>query len=100
MRRSDKTFENLTMQVAWRTPLAKLDALERCLNDWLAREENRWFMPSTSVTLQKIDFQRHLEITIGIGHNGCVSRARARSFRRLLLRRLCLLVRDSACLLT
>lgn len=66
------------MQVAWRTPLAKLDALERCLNDWLAREENRWFMPSTSVTLQKIDFQRHLEITIGIGHNGCVSRARAR----------------------
>ncbi|ETW84480.1 Mechanosensitive ion channel [Heterobasidion irregulare TC 32-1] len=70
VRRSDKTFENLTMQVAWRTPLAKLDALERCLNEWLAREENRWFMPSTSVTLQKIDFQRHLEITIGIGHNG------------------------------
>ncbi|KAH8106287.1 Mechanosensitive ion channel-domain-containing protein [Cristinia sonorae] len=69
LRRSDKMSENLSMQVAWRTPLEKLDALEKCLNDWLATEENRWFQPSTSVTLQKINFQRHLEITIGIGHN-------------------------------
>lgn len=60
------------MQVAWRTPLEKLDALEKCLNDWLAIEENRWFEPSTSVTLQQIDYQRHLSLTIGIGHNGYV----------------------------
>lgn len=60
------------MQVAWRTPLEKLDALEQCLNDWLSTEPNRWFEPSTSVTLQKISFQRHLELTIGIGHNGYV----------------------------
>ena len=60
------------MQVAWRTPLVKLDALEKCLNEWLATEENRWYQPSTSVTLQKINFQRHLEITIGIGHNAYV----------------------------
>ncbi|KAI0069128.1 hypothetical protein BV25DRAFT_1818080 [Artomyces pyxidatus] len=65
-----KTFENLTMQVAWRTPFSKLDALEKALNDWLAHDENRWFMPSTSITLQNIQFQRHLELTIGIGHNG------------------------------
>ncbi|TDL29771.1 hypothetical protein BD410DRAFT_817773 [Rickenella mellea] len=70
VRRSGKTAENLTMQVAWRTPLAKLDALEKSMNEWLQTEQNRWFEPSTSVTLQKIDFQRHLEITIGIGHNG------------------------------
>jgi len=69
-RRSGKTFENLTMQVAWRTPLEKLDQLEKCMNEWLQTEENRWFEPSTSVTLQHIDFQRFLEITIGIGHNG------------------------------
>lgn len=69
-RRSGKTFENLTMQVAWRTPLEKLDALEKCMNEWLQTEENRWFEPSTSVTLQHIDYQRFLEITIGIGHNG------------------------------
>ncbi|KAI0080698.1 hypothetical protein K474DRAFT_1589318 [Panus rudis PR-1116 ss-1] len=69
-RRSGKTAENLTMQVAWRTPLEKLDALEKCLNDWLATEENRWFDPNTSVTLQKIEYQRHLELTIGIAHNG------------------------------
>lgn len=72
VRRSDKTAENLVMQVAWRTPLEKLDALEKALNEWLATEENRWFQPNTSVTLQKISFQRHLEITIGIGHNGYV----------------------------
>ncbi|KAA1466007.1 hypothetical protein DENSPDRAFT_766710 [Dentipellis sp. KUC8613] len=70
VRRSDKTFENLTMQVAWRTPLEKLDELEKCLNDWLAKDENRWFAAGTSITPQNILFQRHLEITIGIGHNG------------------------------
>lgn len=58
------------MQVAWRTPLQKLDALEKLLNTWLSTEENRWFEPSTSITLQNISYQRYLEITIGIGHNG------------------------------
>ncbi|PPQ68772.1 hypothetical protein CVT24_007714 [Panaeolus cyanescens] len=70
VRRSGKTFENLTMQVAWNTPLTKLDALEKCLNDWLSTEENRWYEPSTNITLQHIMFQRHLSLTIGIGHNG------------------------------
>lgn len=42
------------------------------MNAWLATEENRWFDPSTSVTLQKISFQRHLEVTMGISHNGFV----------------------------
>jgi len=69
VRRSDKMVEGLTMQVAWRTPLEKLDALENRLNEWLATEENRWFQPSTSISLQKIAFQRHLEITITIPHN-------------------------------
>lgn len=72
MLNAQKMFENLTMQVAWRTPLAKLDALETCLNEWLATEENRWFQPATGITLQHIDYQRYLEITIGIPHNGCV----------------------------
>jgi hypothetical protein len=81
-------FENLTMQVAWRTPLEKLDALEKCVNEWIQTEENRWFEPSTSLTFQTIDYQRHLVITMGVfsfpllqlmlifslafGHNGCV----------------------------
>jgi hypothetical protein len=65
-----KMFENLTVQVAWRTPLEKLDQLEKCMNDWLATEENRWFEPNTAVTLQKIDYQRCLEFTMAIGHNG------------------------------
>jgi len=58
-------FENLTMQVAWRTPLDKLDALEKCVNEWIQTEENRWFEPSTSLTFQTIDYQRHLVITMG-----------------------------------
>ena len=69
-RRSGKTFENVTMQVAWTTPLDKLDALEKKLNDWLSTEPNRWFEPSTNITLQHIAFQRYMELTIGIGHNG------------------------------
>ncbi|KAF5363319.1 hypothetical protein D9756_000581 [Leucocoprinus leucothites] len=70
VRRSGKTFETLPIQVAWRTPLEKLDALEHCLNEWLATEENRWFEPTTSITLQHIVYQRYLELTIGISHNG------------------------------
>ncbi|KAH9850078.1 Mechanosensitive ion channel-domain-containing protein [Lenzites betulinus] len=69
VRRSDKTAENLTMQVAWQTPIEKLDQLAKCLCKWLETEENRWFQPSTSVTLQHIDYQRYLEITIGIPYN-------------------------------
>lgn len=69
VRRSDKMAEVLTMQVAWRTPLDKLDELEKCLNEWLSTEENRWFQPTTTIMLQSINFQRSLEITIGIPHN-------------------------------
>ncbi|KAF7978317.1 hypothetical protein HWV62_929 [Athelia sp. TMB] len=70
VRRSGKMFENLTMQVAWKTPLEKLDELERRMNEWLQTEENRWFETSTSLTFQTIDFQRHLTITMAFGHNG------------------------------
>lgn len=65
-----KMFENLTVQVAWHTSLDKLDQLEKCMNEWLATEENRWFEPHTAVILQKIDYQRCLEFTMSIGHNG------------------------------
>lgn len=64
--------EACTIQVAWRTPQAKLDALEKKLNAWLATEENRWFEPTTSVVLQNISYQRYLECTIGISHNSYV----------------------------
>ncbi|KAF7301275.1 EF-hand domain-containing protein [Mycena indigotica] len=70
VRRSGKMYENLTMQVAWRTPLEKLDALEAAINKWLSTEENRWFVPSTGITFQRIEFQRYLEFTMAIGHNG------------------------------
>ncbi|KAG2119101.1 Mechanosensitive ion channel-domain-containing protein [Suillus discolor] len=69
VRRSDKMAESCTIQVAWRTPQEKLDALEAKLNTWLSTEENRWFQPTTSVVLQNISYQRYLECTIGISHN-------------------------------
>ena len=58
------------MKVSWKTPMEKLDALEVCMNEWLQTEERRWFEPSTSIAFQHIHYQRHLELTIGIGHNG------------------------------
>lgn len=58
------------MQLDWRTPLEKIDALEQCLNDWLSTEENRWYEPNTSIMLQNISYMRYMEITIGIAHNG------------------------------
>ncbi|KAG1753685.1 Mechanosensitive ion channel-domain-containing protein [Suillus paluster] len=69
VRRSDKMAESCTIQVTWRTPQEKLDALEQRLNTWLSTEENRWFQPTTSVVLQNISYQRYLECTIGISHN-------------------------------
>ncbi|TRM68478.1 Mechanosensitive ion channel-domain-containing protein [Schizophyllum amplum] len=70
VRRSGNMFENLEMQVSWDTPMSKLDELEKMLNEWLATEQNRWFDPSTMIVLQHFDYQRYIELTIGIGHNG------------------------------
>ena len=61
------------MKVSWKTPMEKLDSLEACMNEWLQTEEHRWFEPSTSIALQHIHYQRHLELTIGIGHGRCAS---------------------------
>ncbi|EMD30380.1 hypothetical protein CERSUDRAFT_78832, partial [Gelatoporia subvermispora B] len=69
VRRSGNMAEAVTLQVAWKTPLEKLDELEKCLNDWLSREENRWYEPSTGVTLQNVNYQRYMEVTVGIPHN-------------------------------
>ena len=63
------------MKVAWKTPMEKLEALEGCMNEWLQTEEHRWFEPSTSIMFQHIHYQRHLELTIAIGHNGYASLA-------------------------
>ncbi|KAF7313443.1 EF-hand domain-containing protein [Mycena chlorophos] len=82
VRRSGKMYESLTMQCAWRTPLEKLDALEAAVNKWLSTEENRWFVPSTGVTLQSINFQRYLEFTMAIGHNGTWQDWNLRSARK------------------
>jgi hypothetical protein len=60
------------MKVTWNTSMEKLDALETCMNEWLQTEEHRWFEPSTSIMFQHIHYQRHLEFTMGIGHNGYV----------------------------
>lgn len=57
------------MQVHWKTSLEKLDQLVTMLNHWIDTDENRWYSGSTSWTPQKIDYQRSMEITIGIPHN-------------------------------
>ncbi|KAG8902323.1 hypothetical protein FRB99_004631 [Tulasnella sp. 403] len=69
-RRSATMAENLEMQVSWRTPQWKLDKLEKRMNEWIDSDEKRWFKSGTSVSFSKIDFQRALTVTIGIGHNG------------------------------
>ena len=43
------------MQVNWKTPQKKLDALEKCINHWIDNDEKRWFVPGTNVVLQRIE---------------------------------------------
>lgn len=74
------------MKVAWNTPMEKLVALEGCMNEWLQTEEHRWFEPSTSITFQHIHYQRHLEFTMGIGHNGYVPLSSSASGNGVTLR--------------
>lgn len=69
-RRSANMAENLELQVSWKTPTWKLEALEKRVNEWIDSDEKRWFKPGTSINFSKIDFQRALYLTIGIGHNG------------------------------
>ena len=52
--------------------MEKIDELEKCINDWLSVEENRWYQPSTSIVFQNISNQNYLEVTIGICHNRSV----------------------------
>ncbi|KAF8305933.1 hypothetical protein DL93DRAFT_2181438 [Clavulina sp. PMI_390] len=67
-RRSNKSAESCTIQIDWRTPLSKIDELEKAMNHWIDTDENRWFN-TTSIMLQSISYQRSLEMTIGIAHN-------------------------------
>lgn len=68
-RRSDKTGELCTLFVSFKTSLEKIDELEKCMNDWLATEENRWYQPQTSVVFQRIENQNFMEIALAIPHN-------------------------------
>lgn len=67
-----KTAENCTLYFSWKTPMEKIDELEKCINDWLSVEENRWYQPSTSIVLQAINNQNYLEVSIVIPHNRSV----------------------------
>ena len=67
-----KTSETVAVQMEWRTPMEKIQALEDAMNDWLQHEENRWYTPSTSVVFQNISHQQYLEVSLGISHNGYV----------------------------
>ncbi|KAG8952510.1 hypothetical protein FRC04_004570 [Tulasnella sp. 424] len=69
-RRSDKMGEVMELQVNWRTPQWKFDALEKKLNEWIDQDEKRWYKSQTSVSFSKIEFQKALVLSIGIGHNG------------------------------
>ena len=50
------------MQINWRTPLEKLDELEKHINHWMETDENRWFGGSTNCTLQHINNQRYVSL--------------------------------------
>ncbi|KAG8928018.1 hypothetical protein FRC01_006573, partial [Tulasnella sp. 417] len=69
-RRSDKMGEVMEMQINWRTPQWKLDALEKKLNEWIDSDDKRWYKAGTSIAFSKIEFQKALCVNIGIGHNG------------------------------
>ena len=69
---SQKTAENCTLYFSWKTPMEKIDELEKCINDWLSVEENRWYQPSTGIVFQNISNQNYLEVTIVIPHNRSV----------------------------
>ncbi|KAG8976703.1 hypothetical protein FRB90_009050, partial [Tulasnella sp. 427] len=59
-RRSDKMGEVMEMQINWRTPQWKLDALEKKINEWIDSDEKRWYKPGTSIAFSKIEYQKAL----------------------------------------
>ncbi|CED83793.1 Predicted mechanosensitive ion channel [Phaffia rhodozyma] len=68
VRRSGSMFENMTVQVGWNTTNEQIDALEKSICNWLSTDDKRDFAPSTAIMYQSINFQRNIELTIGIPH--------------------------------
>jgi hypothetical protein len=50
-----------SVEVAWNTPLSKLEELEKKMNHWLETDEKRMFEPSTACVIQS-------ERMTGAGH--------------------------------
>ncbi len=67
-RRSGYQWEAATLQIAFDTPLSKLDAVENDMKHWLSTEPERMFEPSTAIVPQKIEYMRSIEVTIGMTH--------------------------------
>lgn len=82
LRRSGYQWECATIQVAFDTPLAALDAVEADLIKWLQTEPERLFEPSTSIVPQTIDYMRSIECTVGMTHRANWQDWGARFYRR------------------
>lgn len=65
-RRSGYQWESVALQIAFDTPLAKLDAAQADLIHWMQTEPERMFEPSTAIVPQSIDYMRSIEVTIGM----------------------------------
>ncbi|UZJ52323.1 hypothetical protein CBS101457_001643 [Exobasidium rhododendri] len=81
-RRSGYQWECVTIQVAFETPLAQLDAVQEDLIHWLQTEPERMFEPSTAIVPQTIDFMRSITVTIGMTHRANYQDWGARWYRR------------------
>ncbi|KDN43438.1 hypothetical protein K437DRAFT_248471 [Tilletiaria anomala UBC 951] len=67
-RRSGYQWESVAIQVAFDTPLQKLDAVEADMIHWLSTEPERMFEPTTAIVPQKINYMRSIECTVGMTH--------------------------------
>lgn len=81
-RRSGYQWESVSIDVAFDTPLERLDAVQADMIHWLQTEPDRMFEPSTAIVPQSIDYMRSITLTLGMTHRGNWQDWGARWFRR------------------
>jgi len=67
-RRSRHQYEETHIQVAFDTPLSKLDAVEADINYWIENDSEHRFLYPSRIVPQTISYMRVIDCTVGMTH--------------------------------
>ncbi|WFD08614.1 hypothetical protein MVES1_003990 [Malassezia vespertilionis] len=68
-RRSSHQYDETHIQVAFNTPLEKLNAVQDDLNDWIKNDPEHRFVYPTYIFVYAVNYMRYMDCTVGMTHS-------------------------------